>query len=86
MSGLVAGFILSMIYQTPEYKKVPKYDWEKSDYNPEDDKFMQRFDENGNFVNLPIIEEEPIYSYYSSNILVAYEITPNEKSESKPES
>ena len=59
---------------------------EQLDYNPENDTFMQRFDENGNFVNLPIIEEEPIFSYYSSNIPVAYEITSNEKNESKLES
>jgi hypothetical protein len=25
----------------------------KTDYNPSTDPFMQRFDENGNFVNLP---------------------------------
>ena len=86
LSGLLAGIILSTICKTPEYKKAPKYDWEKPDYNPENDTFMQRFDENGNFVNLPIIEEEPIFSYYSSNIPVAYEITSNEKNESKLES
>jgi hypothetical protein len=48
---------------------------------------MQRFDENGNFVNLPVIEpEEEIQSYYSSNLPVNYEIVLNEKNESKPES
>jgi hypothetical protein len=41
-----------LAYKTPEYKKT-KYDWEKPDFNSEEDKFMQRFDENGNFVNLP---------------------------------
>ena len=86
LSGLLAGFILSIIYKTPEYKKVTKYDWEKPDYNPEDDKFMQRFDENGNFVNLPVVEDEVILNYYFSNIPVSYEIISNEKSESKPES
>lgn len=66
LGGLLAGFILSLVYQTPEFKRVPKYEWEKPDYNPYEDKFMQRFDENGNFVNLPepeiieeIIEENP---------------------------
>ncbi|WP_188049954.1 rhomboid family intramembrane serine protease [Flavobacterium sp. GP15] len=86
LSGLLAGFILSIIYKTPEYKKVPKYDWEKPDYNSEEDKFMQRFDEKGNFVNLPVVEDEIILTYYFSNIPVSYEITSNEKSESKPES
>ncbi|MCK8141531.1 rhomboid family intramembrane serine protease [Flavobacterium sp. I-SCBP12n] len=86
LSGLLAGFILSIIYKTPEYKKVPKYDWEKPDYNSEEDEFMQRFDENGNFVNLPVVEDEVILTYYFSNIPVSYEIISNEKSESKPES
>jgi hypothetical protein len=39
-----------------------RYDWEREDYNPQEDKFMQRFDENGNFVNLPppeVFEELP---------------------------
>ncbi|MFB0909897.1 MAG: rhomboid family intramembrane serine protease, partial [Flavobacterium sp.] len=35
-----------------------KYDWEKPDFDPVEDKFMQRFDENGNFVNL--IENEEV--------------------------
>ena len=85
LSGLLAGIILSTICKTPEYKKAPKYDWEKPDYNPENDTFMQRFDENGNFVNLPKAEEVCTFTYYSSDIPVAYEITSNEKNESKPE-
>ncbi len=54
------------------------------DYNPANDKFMQRFDENGNFVNPPVIEpEEEIQSYFSSNYDVNYDIVENEKNESK---
>ena len=90
LSGLVAGFVLCVIYKTPEYKKVAKYDWESPEYNPEDDKFMQRFDENGNFVNLPKIEEidemQELPNYYTCNHLVNYEIVANEKNESKLES
>lgn len=85
LSGLLAGIILSTICKTPEYKKAPKYEWEKPDYNPENDTFMQRFDENGNFVNLPKVEEVCTFTYYSSDIPVTYEITSNEKNESKPE-
>jgi hypothetical protein len=44
--GLITGVVLSLTYKTPEYKKPTKYDWEKPDFNSED-KFMQRFDENG---------------------------------------
>jgi hypothetical protein len=52
-----------------------------------EDKFMQRFDENGNFVNLPIDEpEEEIQSYFTSNSSINYEIVENKKNEPKPES
>jgi len=53
LAGLVTGFFLSVFYKTPEYTKIIKYDWEHPDFNPMEDKFMQRFDEYGNFVNLP---------------------------------
>ena len=46
---------------------------------------MQRFDENGNFVNLPIEKEESILAHYSANIPVEYQIIPNKENESKPE-
>lgn len=59
LAGLITGFTFALIYKTPEYKKIIKYDWEHPDYDPSDDKFMQRFDENGNFINLPIVEEDP---------------------------
>jgi membrane associated rhomboid family serine protease len=85
LAGLIAGFALSLFYKTPEYKKVIKYDWEHPDFDPMKDKFMQRFDENGNFVNLPIIDpEEEIQAYYSSNISVDYGIVEDEKNELKP--
>jgi len=86
LAGLITGFVLSLFYKTPEYKKVIKYEWEHPDFNPMEDKFMQRFDENGNFVNLPVVEiEEEIPSYYSSNPSVDYTIVDDKKNESKPE-
>jgi len=88
LGGLLTGFFLSLVYKTPKYKKVIKYDWELPDFDPSEDKFMQRFDVNGNFVNLPeIIEQEDkqeILSYYTCNYPVDYEIVINKKNESKP--
>lgn len=85
LAGLITGFILSLIYKTPEFKKIIKYDWEHPDFNPQEDKFMQRFDENGNFVNLPVVEiEEENPTYFNSNSQVSYTII-NKKNESKPE-
>ena len=45
LAGLITGFVFALIYKTPEYKKLIKFDWERPDYNPAEDKFMQRFDE-----------------------------------------
>lgn len=87
LAGLITGFVLSLIYKTPEYKKIIKYDWEHPDFNPQEDKFMQRFDEEGNFVNIPKIElEEEFSPYFSFGFPVNYTIVENQKNESKPES
>ncbi|WP_348799400.1 rhomboid family intramembrane serine protease [Flavobacterium adhaerens] len=96
LSGFITGFVLTFFYKKIEYKKVIKYEWERPDYDPSQDKFMQRFDENGNFVNLPkpeIIEEFPKESnfYFLPNINVVYDFKENqeslnEKNESKLES
>lgn len=86
LAGLITGFVLSLYYKTPQYKKVIKYDWEHPDFNPMEDKFMQRFDENGNFVNLPEVEpDEEIQSNYFSNFPIDYTVVESEKNESKPE-
>jgi membrane associated rhomboid family serine protease len=86
LAGFITGFLLSILYKTPEYTKIIKYDWEHPDFNPNEDKFMQRFDEEGNFVNVPEVEmEEEIPSYYSSNLSVDYIVT-HKENESKPES
>ena len=60
LAGLVVGFAFAVTFKTPEYKKMIRYDWEREDYDPAEDKFMQRFDENGNFVNLPPPEEAEV--------------------------
>ncbi|WP_309640144.1 rhomboid family intramembrane serine protease [Flavobacterium sp.] len=56
LAGLIVGFAFAVTFKTPEYKKLIRYDWEREDYNPQEDKFMQRFDEYGNFVNLPPLD------------------------------
>jgi membrane associated rhomboid family serine protease len=56
MAGLITGFVFAIKFKTPDYNQYLRYDWQQPDFNPENDKFMQRFDENGNFVNLPIQE------------------------------
>jgi membrane associated rhomboid family serine protease len=84
LAGFITGFTMSLFYKTPEYAKPIVYDWQKPDFNPEDDAFMKHFDENGNFVNTEVPEEDPeVFSnYYNSNFLVSYTVTRSE-SESK---
>lgn len=53
LAGLLTGFVFAVKLKTPDYKKDIQYEWEKPDFNPEEDAFMKRFDENGNFVNPP---------------------------------
>jgi len=84
LSGLITGFAFSIFFKTPEYKKLIKYQWEQPDYDASQDKFMQRFDENGNFVNLPkpeigeeITEEPP--TYFTSNENVNYHFIAKEE-------
>jgi membrane associated rhomboid family serine protease len=81
LAGLITGFAFAITLKTPEYKKMIRYDWEKPDYDSSQDKFMQRFDENGNFVNLPppepieVIPDFPVTE--DSGYHVIYDYTEN---------
>ena len=87
LAGMVTGFMLAIFLKIPDYEKVIKYEWEHPNYDPSQDKFMQRFDENGVFVNPPPVEiEEEMQSYYSSNYVVNYDFIESKKNEPKPES
>jgi len=57
LAGFIAGFVFAVKFKTPDYIKDIQYEWEKPDFNPQEDAFMKRFDENGNFVNPPKLEE-----------------------------
>ena len=69
LSGFGVGLVFAFLF-----KEIPlenkKYDWEKEDYNPEEDDFLKQFDENGNFIEKvpePDIEvhQEPIRYIYT---------------------
>jgi hypothetical protein len=81
---LISDYIILLIIPT-SVKKTIKYDWEHPDFDPSQDKFMQRFDENGNFVNLPVVI--PIENLQSmsitSSLPVQYELI-QKKNELKP--
>jgi len=77
LGGLIAGFAFSVFFKTPEYQKTIKYDWERADFDPSGDKFLARFDEHGNFVNLPPPEPE-IEISVPENVTVIYNFMPRE--------
>jgi len=82
LAGLLTGFVFAIAYKTPDYKKIIKYDWESPDYDPKEDRFMQRFDENGNFVNLPLPEpEEEIDNNNVNHYTYIYDFVPSKKVE-----
>ena len=58
LSGLIVGFVFALVFRK-SIPKPKKYEWEREDYNEEDDPFLRHFDEDGNFIEeLP--EEETI--------------------------
>lgn len=60
LSGFLVGLVFSFIFKTNPIQNK-KYEWEKEDYNPDDDPFLKQFDENGNFIELPKeVIEEPV--------------------------
>ncbi len=50
LSGFLAGILLALVFRKVGYASSKKYEWEKPSYKPEQDLFMQHFDENGNFI------------------------------------
>ena len=59
LAGLLVGLVMAIRFKTPDYVADLQYPWEKPEFNPEEDPFMKHFDEHGNFVNTPAVEEEP---------------------------
>ncbi len=78
LSGFVTGLGFSFFVKTPNYQKALLFDWQQPNYDASQDKFMQRFDENGNFKNLPEPEPESdlqnVEPYFKTNLPVVYTI------------
>lgn len=58
LAGFLSGIILAVLFRNIGYTAPKKYDWEKPSYKPEQDPFMQHFDEDGNFVPASELQEE----------------------------
>ncbi|BAO54255.1 rhomboid family intramembrane serine protease [Nonlabens marinus] len=57
LSGAITGLTLASIIKAKVIKEQ-KYNWQRPEYDAEDDWFMQQFDENGNFSPIVMDEEE----------------------------
>ncbi|QCE41890.1 rhomboid family intramembrane serine protease [Psychroserpens sp. NJDZ02] len=55
LSGLLVGLFFALLFKK-QIAKPKRYVWEESDYNEENDEFLQHFDEQGNFIER--VEEE----------------------------
>jgi membrane associated rhomboid family serine protease len=85
LSGLITGFLFAIFFKNTAYRKIIKYEWEHPDYDASQDKFMQRFDQNGNFTNPPIVISEH-QEYFHSDINVNYSVVSKIKNESDSDS
>lgn len=74
LAGLITGFAFAVSIKTPEYKKIFRYDWERPDFDAGNDRFMSRFDANGNFVNLPKPEEMEVVAEAFTSSQPEYEV------------
>lgn len=68
--GHLAGFLTGLLFAIIFKMKLPiqkKYDWEREDFNEEEDEFLQHFDAQGNFIEkepeIENIEEEIKFNY-----------------------
>ncbi len=76
LGGFLTGLMLAFFIKS----KMPvakKYDWEKEDYEEEDDEFLKHFDENGNFIDS--MPEEDIADASAVKITYHFKETPKNK-------
>ncbi|WP_437398109.1 rhomboid family intramembrane serine protease [Flagellimonas lutimaris] len=57
LSGFIIGLILAFVTRV-RVPEVRKYDWERDDFNEEDDPFLKHFDEHGKFIETTTGEAE----------------------------
>lgn len=57
LSGFLVGLVLALVFRKNPVENK-KFEWEKDSYKEEDDEFMNYFDEDGNFIEIPLEVEE----------------------------
>ncbi|MGB5554309.1 MAG: rhomboid family intramembrane serine protease [Flavobacteriaceae bacterium] len=63
LGGFLAGLLMALFIKA-RIPTVKKFDWEKEDFNEEEDPFLRQFDEEGNFIELPKETSESIKITY----------------------
>lgn len=85
LSGFLVGLVLAIVFKRNPVENVT-YEWERDDFNEEEDLFLQHFDDEGNFIeNIFEIEENSRENIpnkeegHSTEIKVIYTLKPNPK-------
>lgn len=56
LSGFAVGILFAFLFRK-NHISTKKFDWEKEEYNPDNDPFLKHFDEDGNFIETPPEDE-----------------------------
>ena len=72
LSGFITGLLLAFVTRV-RVPEVRKYDWEREDFNEDDDAFLKHFDEDGNFIESS--EEER----FEQNVQIKYHYKESKK-------
>jgi len=86
--GHLSGFLVGLLFALT-FKKNPisnkKYEWETKNYKPEEDLFLQHFDDDGNFIeSIPEIKEEELNNEIpEARVTVKYTLKKSPKNHNK---
>ena len=78
LSGFLTGLILAFLLRV-EAPVEKRYDWEKEDFNEEEDPFLRQFDKDGNFIEIEEKEQEA-----PKNIQIRYHYRSKEEGDQSP--
>lgn len=75
MSGFIVGLVMTWFFDVPTFQKPLIYEWQKPDFDPQNDSFMKHFDEYGNFISSSKKREMELekWNYFVSNLPVIYD-------------
>ena len=78
LSGFIVGIALALIFRKNPVENK-KYDWEREDFNPEEDAFLRQFDADGNFIEIQPEAEVEVESNEKRNISIHYTYRDNKE-------